>query len=77
MEPPTPMVKPPRLIREGRIQRPLRRGRGFSVLELKEAGITVDQARRLGIPVDRRRRSAHKWNVRALKEYLKSLKGQT
>ena len=69
-EPPKPYVKPPRLISEGRIQKRLRVGRGFSKLEIKEAGITIDVAKRLGIPIDPRRRSKHDWNVKALKEYI-------
>jgi large subunit ribosomal protein L13e len=44
-------------------------GRGFSVSELRMAGLTIDKARELGLYVDRRRRSAHPWNV----EYLRKL----
>jgi large subunit ribosomal protein L13e len=44
-----------------------RKGRGFSLKELQEAGITLTQAKKLGIAVDRRRKSLHKENVEELK----------
>ncbi|MHA1237872.1 MAG: ribosomal protein L13e [Candidatus Odinarchaeia archaeon] len=47
-----------------------RKGRGFSLSELKEAGLTVDIAKRLGIPIDRRRRTLHPENVELLKDYV-------
>ena len=45
-----------------------RRGRGFSSGELREAGLSVDQARRLGLYVDLRRKTVHVENVKVLKE---------
>ncbi len=47
-----------------------RLGRGFSLGELKEAGISISEARRRGIPVDMRRKTVHPWNVEALKKLL-------
>ena len=44
-----------------------RRGRGFSLRELREAGIPLSLAKRLGIAVDRRRKSLHEKNVEELK----------
>jgi len=46
-------------------------GRGFSLGELKEANITLHDAKRIGLRVDLRRRSAHKENVESLKSFLK------
>ena len=44
-----------------------RNGSGFSIAELKEAGLNIDKARGLKIRFDRRRRSVIKENVGALK----------
>jgi len=64
-----PIVR--RKLRDGRII--TREGRGFSVNELREAGITIDLARKLGIRVDKRRRSCRPENVEALKEFLRNV----
>jgi len=45
-----------------------RRGRGFSLGEIREAGLNPNEARRLGIPVDRRRSSTRPQNVEGLRE---------
>ena len=71
MKPPVPIVKKPRLIKHGGIDQGTRKGRGFSLGELKEAGLTPSMAKKLGIYVDKRRKTVHPWNVEALKEYLK------
>ncbi|MDG6934776.1 MAG: ribosomal protein L13e [Nitrososphaerota archaeon] len=49
----------------------IRQGKGFSVSEIKEAGLTIDLATRMRLFVDRRRRSSHKENVEMLKTALK------
>ena len=51
-----------------------REGKGFSKEELKEAGLTPGEAKRLGIPVDTRRKTRYDDNVETLKEYLKEAK---
>ncbi len=73
LQPPVAIVKKPRLVKLGPVDPGVRKGRGFSIGELREAGINVKQARKLGIHVDKRRRSVHQWNVEALREYLKKL----
>jgi|YelNatPaOPRAMG01_1025707.scaffolds.fasta_scaffold85034_2 large subunit ribosomal protein L13e len=47
-----------------------RGARGFSLSELKEAGLTIEKARRLGLRVDPRRRSKHGENVKKLRELV-------
>merc|ERR1712154_70771 len=55
----------------------IRAGRGFSLLELKEAGLNAKYARTWGIAVDPRRRNRSQEglsrNVRRLKKYTSSL----
>ncbi len=43
-------------------------GRGFSLGELKEAGISLRESKKLGIYVDKRRKTVHPWNVELLKK---------
>ena len=46
-----------------------RSGRGFSLEELKKAGLNPAEAKTLKIPVDKRRKTAHDQNVKAVKAY--------
>ncbi len=46
-----------------------REGRGFSLNELKQAGLTIFDAKRIGIYLDKRRKTVHNENV----EYLKTI----
>ncbi|RLG74910.1 MAG: 50S ribosomal protein L13e [Thermoprotei archaeon] len=66
-----PIVKTPRLVSKGKVTPKRREGKGFSLPEIKEAGITIDIAKKLGIYIDMRRRSKHKENVELLKKILK------
>lgn len=45
-----------------------REGRGFSQEEIKRAGLTLQEAKRLEIPLDKRRRTTHLQNIQTLKE---------
>jgi ribosomal protein L13E len=47
-----------------------RKGRGFSPDELKAAGISVAQARKMQVPVDWKRQTSHDENVATLKAHL-------
>ncbi len=49
-----------------------RKGKGFSLEELKLAGISVNEAKKLKIYIDKRRKSVYEENV----EFLKKLKNQ-
>jgi len=50
----------------------VRKGRGFSVGEIKEAGLNVRKARLLEISVDTRRDTVHEENVKMVKEIATS-----
>jgi hypothetical protein len=51
-----------------------REGRGFSMAELKEAGLTPRVARKHGVPTDVWRGTKYEANIEKLKELAKSLK---
>jgi ribosomal protein L13E len=52
-----------------------RKGRGFSPDELKEAGITATEAKKISMPVDWKRKTSHVENVENLKAHAE--KAQT
>ena len=57
--------------------RPLvRPGRGFSVPELHQAGLTKDQAERLKLPLDPRRRTSYDHNAEIVRTVARELKTQ-
>ena len=49
-------------------------GKGFSLNELKEAGVNVQQARQIGLPVDQKRKSTHEENVKSIKAHAQLAK---
>ena len=55
----------------------LRKGRGFSVDELKQAGLQESQARSMGIRIDPRRSTVHAQNVSSLTAFSASLTHKT
>ncbi|MFW9773979.1 MAG: ribosomal protein L13e, partial [Candidatus Thorarchaeota archaeon] len=46
----------------------LRKGKGFSLAEIREAGKTVQLLKKLNIPIDYIRQSTHKENVEKLEK---------
>jgi len=50
-----------------------RRGRGFSREETSQAGLTIDNARKMGLIIDLRRKTVYPENIKALKQYTKDL----
>lgn len=46
-----------------------RKGRGFSLKEVYEAGLTLHKARMLNLPIDKRRGTSHNWNVQLLRRH--------
>lgn len=73
VKPPEPIVKKPVLRIHGGLDQGTRVGRGFSKRELEAVGLDFKTAMKLGLRIDKRRRSAHEWNIQALKEYLKKI----
>ena len=64
-----PLTKP--LVNDPQVKKPaggLRRGKGFSYGELRNANITVDEAKDLGIKTDLRRQTVHQVNIDKLVE---------
>jgi large subunit ribosomal protein L13e len=51
-------------------------GKGFSREELKAAGLSFKDALKIGVPIDVRRRTSHKENIEALKNYLSQYRGK-
>jgi large subunit ribosomal protein L13e len=49
-----------------------RKGKGFSLGELKEAKISPGKAKMLGVPIDTRRKTSYDDNIEILKEYIES-----
>jgi len=74
VERPTPRVKKPRLLRLGGIDPGMRRGKGFSIGEIKQAGLSPEEAKALGLPVDQRRKSIWKHNVDQLREFVRKIR---
>ena len=50
--------------------------RGFSLTELKNAGLTKQDAKKIGIPLDIKRKSAHDENVETLKAHAEKAKAE-
>jgi len=46
-----------------------RQGKGFSPDEIKQAGLTATDAKKLGIPVDWKRKPSHEENIACLKAH--------
>ncbi len=46
-----------------------KQSKGFSPSELKEAGLTMQDAKQIGIPMDIKRKSRHDVNVATLKAH--------
>ena len=50
-----------------------RKGKGFSLEELKAIGLTFEKARKMRLPIDKRRKSKHEENVKILMEFLEKV----
>ena len=49
-------------------------GRGFSLNELKEAGLNKQDAKKIGVPLDIKRKSLHNENVACIKSHAEKAK---
>jgi len=67
---PEPIVKIPLKKGEYGKETKKRKGRGFSIGELKAAGLTEYEARKIGIYVDKRRKTVYEDNINVLKEWI-------
>jgi len=61
---------PPKLEAEVKSSRGKRKGRGFSRIEIDNAGLTMEDVKHLHIPYDKRRKSSHSWNIGSLKSII-------
>lgn len=73
VEVPAPMVKSPKIIKKRGTATYLRVGRGFSIGEINQAGLTIELAKQFNIPIDFRRRSVHQTNVENLKKFVEKI----
>jgi ribosomal protein L13E len=70
------MQRPPRpLDRSGRSRR-LVPAEGYSLAELDDAGLSIEQAEVLGLPVDAGRVGAYGPNTTALREYVRATRSR-
>jgi ribosomal protein L13E len=53
-----------------------RRGKGFSLNELKEAGLNTSDTKKLGVHLDRKRKTAHEQNIKTLKVHATKAKSE-
>ena len=54
-------------------KRKTRKGKGFSRAELRDVGLSPNEALKLAIPIDTRRSTKHENNVTTLKTYIEEL----
>ncbi|MGH9717063.1 MAG: hypothetical protein ACRD4R_10105 [Candidatus Acidiferrales bacterium] len=69
------MRRPPRPVdRSGRNR--VTPTEGYSLAELDDAGLSIDQAERLGLPVDAGRVGSYGPNVSSLREYIRATRAR-
>jgi ribosomal protein L13E len=70
-----PMRRPLRPVDRSRPNR-LVPAEGYSLAELDDAGLSIDQAERLGLPVDAGRVGCYGPNVASLRDYLRATRSR-
>ena len=63
----------PIIIKQNGNRRP---GKGFSPDEIKKAGLTPTEARKMQLPVDKRRKTVHEENVEVVKTQIEKTKSE-
>lgn len=46
------------------------KGKGFSIMELNKAGVSIEIARKYGLRIDSRRKTVHQENIEKLKKWI-------
>jgi len=69
------MNRPPRPVHRSRPNR-LTPAEGYSLAELDDAGLSIEQAEMLGLPVDAGRVGAYGPNVSALRDYVRATRSR-
>jgi ribosomal protein L13E len=64
--------RPPRPVERSVVRNRLVPMEGYSLAELDDAGLSIEQAEILGVPVDAGRVGSYGPNVTALREYLRA-----
>jgi len=72
--PPVPIAYAPLSRVRGETVPRVKRARGFSLGELRKAGVTAELARKLGIYVDKRRKTVWPENVESLRRFINAYK---
>ena len=67
--------RPPRPVDMSRRNR-LTPAEGYSLAELDDAGLSIEQAERLGLPVDAGRVGSYGPNVSALRDYIRAARSR-
>lgn len=67
----TTSLRPPRPVHMSRRNR-LTPAEGYSLAELDESGLSIEQAETLGVPVDAGRVGSYGPNVSALRDYVRA-----
>jgi ribosomal protein L13E len=64
------------IIKKGNVTRSMKKGKGFSKTELKDAEISINEAMKYGIPIDLRRSTTHEENVNTIKTYIEKIESE-
>ncbi|HTQ87064.1 MAG TPA: hypothetical protein VMI93_12685 [Candidatus Solibacter sp.] len=69
------MPRPPRPLDRSQRNRPVP-AEGYSLAELDDAGLSIEQAETLGLPVDASRIGSYGPNISTLREYIRATRAR-